>query len=85
VDSVLGYEIDHDVAALQVLGNSLPALPTETTEEPKVGDRVVAIGAPLGLENTVSEGIVSALRDAGTIHIIQTTASISPVQAVGRF
>jgi S1-C subfamily serine protease len=83
VDSVLGYEIDHDVAALQVLGNSLPALPTETTEEPKVGDRVVAIGAPLGLENTVSEGIVSALRDAGTIHIIQTTASISPGSSGG--
>ncbi len=83
VDSVLGYEIDHDVAALQVLGNSLPAPPTDTIEEPKVGDRVVAIGAPLGLENTVSEGIVSALRDAGTIHIIQTTASISPGSSGG--
>lgn len=77
IDSVLGYEIDHDVAALQVSGDSLPALTTETVEEPKVGDRVVAIGAPLGLESTVSEGIVSAIRNAGTMHIIQTTASIS--------
>jgi len=83
VDSVLGYEIDHDVAALQVSGSSLPALSTETIEEPKVGDRVVAIGAPLGLESTVSEGIVSALRDAGTMHIIQTTASISPGSSGG--
>jgi hypothetical protein len=83
VDSVLGYEIDHDVAAIQVSGNSLPALPTETIEEPRVGDRVVAIGAPLGLESTVSEGIVSAMRDAGTMHIIQTTASISPGSSGG--
>src|ERR1017187_9990837 len=83
IDSVLGYEIDHDVAALQVSGASLPALSTETIEEPKVGDRVVAIGAPLGLESTVSEGIVSAIRDAGTMHIIQTTASISPGSSGG--
>jgi len=83
VNSVLGYEIDHDVAALQLTGSSLPALSTETIAEPKVGDRVVAIGAPLGLESTVSEGIVSALRDAGTMHIIQTTASISPGSSGG--
>ena len=83
IDSILGYEIDHDVAAVQVSGASLPALSTETIEEPKVGDRVVAIGAPLGLESTVSEGIVSAIRDAGTMHIIQTTASISPGSSGG--
>jgi hypothetical protein len=83
VDSILGYEIDHDVAAVQVSGASLPALSTETIEEPKVGDRVVAIGAPLGLESTVSEGIVSAIRDAGTMRIIQTTASISPGSSGG--
>jgi hypothetical protein len=83
VDSVLGYQIDHDVAALQVSGGSLSALTTDTLDEPKVGDKVVAIGAPLGLESTVSEGIVSAVRDAGTVHIIQTTASISPGSSGG--
>jgi hypothetical protein len=83
VESVLGYEIDHDVAALQLAGNSIPALQTETIDDPKVGDRVVAIGAPLGLESTVSEGIVSAIRNAGTMHIIQTTASISPGSSGG--
>jgi S1-C subfamily serine protease len=83
VESVLGYDIDHDVAAIQVSGRSLSALLTETIEEPKVGDRVVAIGAPLGLESTVSEGIVSALRNIGTMRIIQTTASISPGSSGG--
>src|ERR1017187_7854304 len=80
IDSVVGYEIDHDVAALQLTGSSLPALLTETVEEPKVGDRVVAIGAPLGLESTVSEGIVSALRNAGTMHIIQTGLHLAGFQ-----
>ncbi|MGA2434422.1 MAG: trypsin-like peptidase domain-containing protein, partial [Bryobacteraceae bacterium] len=83
VDSVLGYEIDHDVAALRLTANSPPALLTETVEEPKVGDRVVAVGAPLGLESTVSEGIVSALRSVGTTRIIQITASISPGSSGG--
>jgi S1-C subfamily serine protease len=82
VDSVLGYSIEHDVAAIQVSG-SLPPLEAEHLEQVKVGDRVVAIGAPLGLESTVSEGIVSALRNAGEIQVIQTTASISPGSSGG--
>jgi S1-C subfamily serine protease len=83
VDFVLAYDIQHDVAALQVGGASAPALQTEDVELVKVGDRVVAIGAPLGLESTVSEGIISALRDAGGTHIIQTTTSISPGSSGG--
>jgi S1-C subfamily serine protease len=84
VDSVLGYNIENDVAALQLsAGNSPPALYTEEADVAKVGDRVVAIGAPLGLESTVSEGIVSALRNTNGTHIIQTTAPISPGSSGG--
>jgi S1-C subfamily serine protease len=82
-DSLLGYSIEHDVAAIQVSAGSFPALSTEATEQVKVGDHVTAIGAPLGLENTVSEGIVSAVREGNGIHIIQTTASISPGSSGG--
>jgi hypothetical protein len=82
VDSLLGYSIEHDVAAIQISA-SLPALDGEYVEPVKVGDRVVAIGAPLGLESTVSEGIVSALRNAGGTQIVQTTASISPGSSGG--
>jgi S1-C subfamily serine protease len=58
-------------------------LSTERSPQIQVGDHVVAIGAPLGLENTVSEGIVSAVRNAGGTRIFQTTASISPGSSGG--
>jgi S1-C subfamily serine protease len=61
------------------------ALETEITELVSVCDHVVAIGAPLGLESTVSEGIVSATRDVNRTHIVRTTASISPGSSGGRF
>jgi S1-C subfamily serine protease len=83
VDSIVGYDITHDVAILQVSGAPVSPLPTQDVELAKVGDKVVAIGAPLGLESTVSEGIISALRDMGETHIIQTTTSISPGSSGG--
>jgi tetratricopeptide (TPR) repeat protein len=50
-----------------------------TTELPVVGERVIVIGTPLGLDKTVSDGIVSAVRNIPTFgNIIQVTAPISP-------
>ena len=83
VESIVGYDISHDVAILQASDASVPALPTQDADLVKVGDKVVAIGAPLGLESTVSEGIISALREVGGTHIIQTTTSISPGSSGG--
>jgi hypothetical protein len=83
VASLLGYDIAHDVAALKLDGSFRALATEETADQTKTGDRVVAIGAPLGLENTVSEGIVSAVREINETHIIQTTASISPGSSGG--
>lgn len=47
------------------------------------GDTVVAIGNPLGLESTVSTGIISALRESDGYTIYQTTAPISPGNSGG--
>ncbi|MEJ2039188.1 MAG: tetratricopeptide repeat protein, partial [Desulfosarcinaceae bacterium] len=53
-------------------------------EEPAVADRVVVIGSPMGLEQTVSEGIISALRNhPAHIKIYQVTAPISPGSSGG--
>ena len=46
---------------------------------PAIGERVVVIGSPMGLDQTVSDGIVSAIRDLqGSRKVIQITAPISP-------
>lgn len=49
----------------------------------EVGDRVYAIGSPSGLTNTLSEGLVSGLRQRDGVSLIQTTASISPGSSGG--
>jgi trypsin-like peptidase/emp24/gp25L/p24 family/GOLD len=73
IDHLLGYDINRDVALLKTADSKgLQSLKTVNSTV-QIGDRVVAIGAPLQLENSISEGIVSAFRGP----IIQTTAAIS--------
>jgi hypothetical protein len=47
------------------------------------GQEVVAIGSPLGLQNTVTRGIVSALRRSGPVVLVQTDAAINPGNSGG--
>jgi hypothetical protein len=47
------------------------------------GQEVIAIGSPLGLQNTVTRGIVSAVRQAGGVELIQTDAAINPGNSGG--
>jgi trypsin-like peptidase len=71
-----------DVAALRVRGLSARPLAT-TTLVPTVGERVVAIGSPLGLSRTVTEGIVSAVRRVGSKRMIQVAVPVSPGSSGG--
>jgi len=73
----------YDLCRLSVPGMRAPPVPLGSVETLRTGQRVYAIGAPQGLELTLSEGIVSALRkvDGGTV--IQTTAPISPGSSGG--
>ena len=78
VEGVLAADTDKDLAILKVEGKKLPFLNIAPTLDLHVGDQVVAIGSPLGLEGTVSDGIVSALREeAPGKDWIQTTAQVS--------
>jgi serine protease Do len=48
-----------------------------------VGERVYSIGAPSGLDRTLAEGLISGLRQSGSLHLIQTSAPISPGSSGG--
>jgi tetratricopeptide (TPR) repeat protein len=78
IDGVLAVDRERDLVLLKMAGTSLPFLSLSKDDSIRVGDHVVAIGSPLGFEGTVSDGIVSAVREeeAGK-NWIQTTAPVS--------
>jgi len=71
-----------DLAVLDVAEGRAP-VNIASVEEAKVGDKVVAIGNPRGLEGSVSEGIVSAIRGNDDVKVLQITAPISPGSSGG--
>jgi tetratricopeptide (TPR) repeat protein len=80
VSGVLAVDGAGDIALLQVDVPASLAKPLSVVRTtPQEGERVVVIGNPLGLEGSVSDGIVSAVRDIPSFgRIIQITAPISP-------
>ena len=76
---------DLDLAAIR----TNDARPTQATlvlassREARIGQEVIAIGSPLGLQNTVTRGIVSALRQVGSVVLVQTDAAINPGNSGG--
>ncbi len=66
-----------DLCRLNVSGLDAPAVPIGSVKQLRTGQRVYAIGAPQGLDLTISEGIVSSLREVPGGTVIQTTAPIS--------
>ncbi len=80
VEGVSAVDPDSDIVKLRVKlnGRETPYVaPTDLL--PQVGEDIVVVGNPLGLESTVSKGIVSAIRDISTIgNVLQISAPISP-------
>lgn len=73
-------DLENDLVLLTVDGSKLPHLNLRTTENIEAGDHIAVIGSPLGLEASVSEGIVSAKRNDEDEKVgwLQITAPISP-------
>ena len=78
VEGVLASDPKNDLVLLKIKGKDLPFLTLGKSENIEVGTRIAVIGSPLGLEGTLSEGIVSAVRELmGNIKKLQITAAIS--------
>ena len=93
---VLGYDEESDLAFLSVSNENIPAeilsgmkkAKLGDSESLKVGEKVLAIGSPLGYKNTVTDGIISGLQrnlnySDRRLKLIQTNAAINPGNSGG--
>jgi len=87
VAKVLGSDPKTDVAVLRIDAKDLPVVPLGNTKDLKVGEWVLAIGAPFGFENSVTAGVVSAkgrsLPDDSFVPFIQTDVAVNPGNSGG--
>ncbi len=77
---IIGADATTDLALIKIDGKSLPAIQIANSDDVKVGEWVLAVGNPLGLNNTVTAGIVSAKARSmgqGVSSMIQTDAAIN--------
>jgi serine protease Do len=73
-----------DLVIMRIQAKKLPVIPLGNSDNIRAGDSIVAIGHPLGLEDTVSNGLVSAVRklDKG-LTVLQISAPIAPGSSGG--
>lgn len=85
---LIGRDIGTDVAVVKVEETNLPSIPVGNSDEVRVGDVIMAVGNPFGLEGTATLGIVSALMRNDVGHeafedFMQIDAQINPGNSGG--
>jgi S1-C subfamily serine protease len=77
-------DFDADRCVLHVKGLTLqPIRGVRSISSLEIGETVYAIGNPRGLRRTISQGLISGVRDLGDVRFVQTTAAISPGSSGG--
>ncbi len=83
---LIGTDVDTDIAVLKIDASDLVPLPIGNSDLVEVGESVVAVGNPYGLEESVTQGIISAKGRRGSDNIsalFQTDAAINPGNSGG--
>lgn len=86
---VLGADPLTDVAVVKVVATGLPVAPLGDSSKVRVGEWAIAIGNPLGLDNTVTAGIISAIQrtnavgEGQRVPYLQTDAAVNPGNSGG--
>src|ERR1017187_3658150 len=82
--SVLAIDERRDLAVVQIAGTDLPTLGLGNSDFLTVGEPLVIVGSPRGLEGTVTAGILSSVRDSGEgFNVLQTDAAVNPGNSGG--
>ncbi len=90
--TIVGRDSNYDLAVIKITKGNLPVIGLGDSAAAQIGDQVIAFGSPLGLDRTVTSGIVSALNrpvTTGTtgaesyVDAIQTDAAINPGNSGG--
>lgn len=85
---LIGTDPESEIALIKIDATGLPVLPMGDSAQSRVGDRVVAVGNPFGLTQTLTAGVISA-KGRSNVHIaeyedfIQTDAAINPGNSGG--
>ena len=94
VARIVGVDPSTDLAVIKIEGTGYPVLEASTSKDLRVGQFVMAVGSPFGLEKTVTSGIISALQRSEQVqqgpndlttytNLIQTDAAINPGNSGG--
>ncbi len=81
--TLLAVDRSHDLALLRVDARGLAAAPVTQDDTVAVGTRATAIGSPLGLSYTLTDGLISAVREAEGTTFLQIEAAIAPGSSGG--
>ena len=82
IEGVVGYDVQKDLALIKISNNTGKQVSYKSSSV-DIGQKIFAIGNPLGLEGTISDGIVSGLRNVDGVNMLQISAPISPGNSGG--
>ena len=80
---LLSADPTNDLAFIKIEAVDLPIIPLGNSSNVKLGDEVLLVGSPRGLEQTVSNGLISGIRLEDGVRVLQTSAAASPGSSGG--